>query len=52
MKKNQRTIVHIKSNDQPHSQVGVSEAPNNTKEEYPQLKFIPSLQSERIPVFE
>ena len=32
--------------------MGVAESPNNTKEEYLQLNFIPSLQSERIPVFE
>ena len=50
--KMQRTRGHIQSNDQPHSQVGVAESPNNTKEEYLQLHFIPSLQSERIPVFE
>ena len=29
----QRKIGHIQGNDQPHSQVGVTEAPNNTKEE-------------------
>ena len=43
---------HIQSNDQPDSQVDVIETPNNTKEEYLQLQFIPSLQSERIPIFE
>ena len=30
--KMQRTRVHIQSNDQPHIQVGVAEAPNNTRE--------------------
>ena len=48
----ERTRGHTQSNDQPHSQVGVAEATNNTKEEYLQLYFIPSLQSERIPLFE
>ena len=48
----QRTRGHIQSYDQPHSQVGVSEALNNTNEEYLQLHFIPSLHSERILVFE
>ena len=43
---------HIQSNDQPHSQVDVIETPNNTKDKYLQLQFIPSLQSERIPIFE
>ena len=32
--------------------MGVAEAPNNNKGKYLQLHFIPSLQSERIPVFE
>ena len=32
--------------------MGLAEAPNNMKEEYLQLPFIPSLQSEGIPVFE
>ena len=32
--------------------MGLSEEPNNMKEEYPQLYFIPYIQSERIPVFE
>ena len=50
--KMQRTRGHIQSNEQPHSQVGVAESPNNTKEEYLQLHFIPSLHSERISVFE
>ena len=48
----QRTRGNIQSNDQPHSQVGVAESHNNTKDEYLQLQFIPSLQSERIPVFD
>ena len=43
---------HIQSNNQNYIHVGVAEAPNNTKEEYLQLHFIPSLQSERIPVFD
>ena len=30
----------------------VEEAPNNTKEEYLHLNFIPSLHIDRIPVFE
>ena len=45
-------IGHIQSNYQPYIQVGVAEAPSNKKEEYLQLHFIPSLQSERISVFE
>ena len=45
-------IGHVQSNYQPHSQVSLAEAPNSMKEEYLQLRFIPSLQSERIPVFE
>ena len=48
----QRKRGHIQRNDQPHSQVGVPEAPNEMKEEHLQLNFIPSLQSDMIPVFE
>ena len=33
----QRTRGNIQSNDQTHSQVGVEEAPNNTKQEYLQI---------------
>ena len=46
------TRGHIQSNEQPHSQVGVAEASNNTKEEYLQVNFTPSMHSDRIPVFE
>ena len=48
----QRTRGHIQSNDQSHGQVGVAKAPNNMEDEYLQLHVFPSIQSERIPVFE
>ena len=40
------------SSDQLHSQVRVAESPKKTHEEYIQLNFIQSLNSDRIPVFE
>ena len=41
-----------KNGDLNNDQVSVTEAPGNTQEEYLQLNFISSLQSERVIVFE
>ena len=51
VEKLQRTMGNIQSNYQLRSQVVVEESPKNMQEEYPLLHFIPSLQSDRIPVF-
>ena len=50
--KMQRTRGNIERNYQPHGKLGVAEASNNKKEKYLQLHFIPSIQSERIPIFQ
>ena len=47
----QRERGTSKISERIHSQVSVSEAPNKIQKENLQLHFIPSLQSERIPVF-
>ena len=52
VEKLQRTMGNIQSNYQLRSQVVVEESPKNMQEEYLLLHFIPSLQSDRIPVFE
>ena len=51
VEKLQRTMGNIQSNYQLRSQVVVEESPKNMQEEYLLLHFIPSLQSDRIPVF-
>ena len=48
----QRARGPAQISNQAHGQVSVIEAPNKTQEEYPQLHFIQSLQSEIIPAFE
>ena len=48
----QRAIGPAKRRDHNHGQGTIKEAYNKTQEEYPQFRFIPSLQSERIPVFQ
>ena len=42
----------VQTIDQNHIQVNVEESSKKTQEEYAQLKFISSLHSEGIPVFE
>ena len=47
----QRTRGLVQHNEQIHIQVRVVKAPTNIQGQYLQLIFIPSLQSDRIPVF-